>query len=255
MESIEPVWLFGAMMLLTGILLGLLITRLFNKAPGDIEKLKAELEYERAAMETYKASVNTHFDETSDLVNELTQDYVKVYRHLAEGAQTLSNTREFTQVLEQPQGRVLISVEDKSAVPESVAEESNAEVTPKEPLAEAISEEQLAEAISEEQLAEAIPEAPPAEYIEAPPAQVDEDKKVTGGEVAAGDANKEESTAGTDDGTQGVKATGDVPEGDGQIETVAESDAARKDESAPESASPERQTQAEPTEPDSTRKT
>ena len=44
-------------------------------------------------METYKASVNTHFNKTSDLVNELTQDYVKVYRHLAEGAQTLSETR------------------------------------------------------------------------------------------------------------------------------------------------------------------
>jgi uncharacterized membrane-anchored protein YhcB (DUF1043 family) len=92
-------------------LLGVLLLRLLNPAAGDVAKLQAELEQARSEMESYKASVNTHFNKTSDLVNELTQDYVKVYRHLAEGAQTLSETREFTQVLDQPSGRVLISVE------------------------------------------------------------------------------------------------------------------------------------------------
>jgi uncharacterized membrane-anchored protein YhcB (DUF1043 family) len=110
-ESIEPVWLFGGIILVGGILLGALLLRLFNPAAGDVAKLQAELEQARKEMETYKASVNTHFNKTSDLVNDLTQDYVKVYRHLAEGAQTLSETREFTQVLDQPSGQVLISVE------------------------------------------------------------------------------------------------------------------------------------------------
>ena len=111
MESIDPVWLFGGLALIGGFMLGVLLLRLLNPAAGDVAKLQAELEQARSDMESYKASVNTHFNKTSDLVNELTQDYVKVYRHLAEGAQTLSETREFTQVLDQPSGRVLISVE------------------------------------------------------------------------------------------------------------------------------------------------
>jgi uncharacterized membrane-anchored protein YhcB (DUF1043 family) len=238
LESLEPVWLFGAMALVAGTLLGVLITRLLSPASADVDKLVADLELERAEMKSYKASVNTHFDETSNLVSELTQDYVKVYRHLAQGAQTLSNTREFSQVLEQPQGRVLISVVDESAVPESVTDE---------PAAEAISEE------------------PPADYVEA---QADEDEKVADGEVADDDAVKKEPTVDPDAGTEEVATTGDVPAGDGQKETVAEidhsrdhsRDDARKDESTLNTTDPGRQAQAdstepESTEPDSTRKT
>jgi len=113
-DAIEPVWLFGAIVLACGIFLGMLITRLLTPSSADIDQLKTDLQRERAEMERYKGSVNSHFNKTSDLVKELTQDYVKVYQHLAEGAQTLSDTPEFTQVLEQPQGRVLISVESEA---------------------------------------------------------------------------------------------------------------------------------------------
>ena len=114
MDAIEPVWLFGAIVLACGIFLGMLITRLLTPSSADIDQLKTDLQRERAEMERYKGSVNSHFNKTSDLVKELTQDYVKVYQHLAEGAQMLSDTPEFTQVLEQPQGRVLISVESEA---------------------------------------------------------------------------------------------------------------------------------------------
>jgi hypothetical protein len=149
-ESIDPVWLFGGITLIGGIMLGVLLFRLLNPAAGDVAKLQAELEQARSEMESYKASVNTHFNKTSDLVNELTQDYVKVYRHLAEGAKTLSETREFTQVLDQPSGRVLISVEaqaeqatdpltaqaDQSSVPvEADAPGEGSDATASEPVA------------------------------------------------------------------------------------------------------------------------
>jgi hypothetical protein len=125
-ESIEPVWLFGGIVLLAGALFGVVLNRVFNPAAGDVEKLQAELDQARKDMESYKASVNGHFNKTSDLMNELTQDYVKVYRHLAEGAQTLSDTREFTQVLDQPQGRVLISVEAQAdQAPDALAAEAD----------------------------------------------------------------------------------------------------------------------------------
>ena len=44
MESIDPVWLFGSIILVGGILLGVLLLRLFNPAAGDVAKLKTELE-------------------------------------------------------------------------------------------------------------------------------------------------------------------------------------------------------------------
>ena len=133
MDAIEPVWLFGAIVLACGIFIGILINRLLNSSTADVDQLKSDLERERAEMERYKASVNSHFNKTSDLVKELTQDYVKVYQHLAEGAQTLSDTPEFTQVLEQPQGRVLISVE--SDADEAVAlTDVNATADSPEPL-------------------------------------------------------------------------------------------------------------------------
>lgn len=114
MEAIDPVWQLGGIALVIGFLLGTVIQMRLKPKSGDIDKLKAEMEKTRAEMEQYKASVNRHFNKTSDLVNELTQDYVKVYQHLAEGAQSLSDTPVFAQMLEQSQGRVLISVEDDS---------------------------------------------------------------------------------------------------------------------------------------------
>ena len=121
MESIDPVWLFGGIALIAGVLLGVLAHRSLSPRAGEAEKLKAELLQSREEMVAFKASVNSHFSKTSDLVNELTQDYVKVYRHLAEGAQALSDTREFTQVLDQPRGQVLISVENEVAEPAPLA--------------------------------------------------------------------------------------------------------------------------------------
>ncbi len=127
MESIDPVWLFGSIALVAGVFLGILGNRLLSPRSGDIDKLQAELVQAREAMALYKTNVNTHFSKTSDLVNELTQDYVKVYKHLAEGAQSLSDTREFTQVLDQPRGQVLISVAKETDEDDPASEESPAE--------------------------------------------------------------------------------------------------------------------------------
>ena len=128
MESMDQVWLFVAIALAAGAVLGALLHKMFSSSTGDADKLRAELENARSEMERYKASVNSHFSKTSDLVSELTQDYVKVYKHLAEGEQTLSDSPEFTQMLEQSEGRVLISVEDDIAEQEAVVAEQEAVV-------------------------------------------------------------------------------------------------------------------------------
>jgi uncharacterized membrane-anchored protein YhcB (DUF1043 family) len=114
MESIDPLWVFGGIMLLAGALLGAVVYRRFTPSISDVNELRAELARSRSEMERYRTSVNGHFNKTSELVKELTEDYVKVYRHLAEGAQTLSDTPEFSHVLEQQKGRVLISTDGEA---------------------------------------------------------------------------------------------------------------------------------------------
>ena len=123
MDSVYLIWLcaFGA--LAGGAIIGAIVYR--NLAPGKkkTDDLKAELDAARLELETYKTSVNSHFDKTAELVNGLTQDYVKVYRHLAEGAQTLGDGRDFTNVLEQHQGKVLISVDSDKTTQETIVSE------------------------------------------------------------------------------------------------------------------------------------
>jgi uncharacterized membrane-anchored protein YhcB (DUF1043 family) len=118
MESIDPLWVFGGIALLAGGLLGALICRRFTPTISDVDELRVKLERSRSEMETYRASVNSHFSKTSDLVKDLTEDYVKVYRHLSEGAQNLSDAPEFSHVLEQQKGRVLISTDEDIGLPD-----------------------------------------------------------------------------------------------------------------------------------------
>ena len=180
MDSIEPVWLFGVIVLACGIFFGMLITRLLTPSTADIDQLKTELERERAEMERYKASVNSHFNKTSDLFKELNQDYVKVYQHLAEGAQTLSDTPEFTQVLEQPQGRVLIAVEGEAAEAATLAD-VNAMADSPEPLqaesppAQASPANEPSAAAAPADSSNAPPPAPPADELSAAEAAVPKD--------------------------------------------------------------------------------
>ena len=118
MESIDPVWLFGSIALVAGVLLGALLCRRFTPTIMEVDELRVKLERSRIEMERYRDSVNDHFGKTSDLVKELTEDYVKVYRHLSVGAQTLSDAPEFSHVLEQQKGKVLISTDDAVSSPD-----------------------------------------------------------------------------------------------------------------------------------------
>lgn len=123
MDPVYLIWLFAIGALTGGGIIGAIVYR--NLAPGkkQTEDIKAELDAARLEMETYKTSVNSHFDKTAELVNGLTQDYVKVYRHLAEGAQALGEGRDFVNVLEQHQGKVLISVDSDKNVQETIVSE------------------------------------------------------------------------------------------------------------------------------------
>ncbi|MCP4769141.1 MAG: DUF1043 family protein [Gammaproteobacteria bacterium] len=141
--SIDPVWLFGGIALVAGVLLGVVICRRFTPTITDVDELRVKLEQSRSELDRYRESVNGHFNKTSDLVNDLTQDFVKVYRHLSEGAQTLSDAPEFSHVLEQPEDKVLISKD------EEMGSQDTAEAEPEDFSAQGFAAEVLVPEVSD----------------------------------------------------------------------------------------------------------
>lgn len=123
MDPVHLVWLFGLAALVGGGIIGAIFYRNLTPAIKEVDSLKDELAQARREMDDYKGSVNSHFDKTSELVNELTQDYVKVYKHLAEGAQALGDNRDLNNILEQYQGKTLISVDDEAKPPADFSEQ------------------------------------------------------------------------------------------------------------------------------------
>ena len=124
MELTNSVWQLGVIALLAGAMIGILAYRLLSSSEKEADKIKGELDAARKELSDYKTSVNQHFDKTSELVNDLTQNYVKVYQHLAEGAQTLGDSRTFTNLLEQHQGRVSIAVDEETEASRQEADDS-----------------------------------------------------------------------------------------------------------------------------------
>ena len=122
MDYTNFVWLIGIIALVAGAIIGALAYRLLAPSVKQAEKTKSELDMVRKELIGYKTSVNSHFNKASELVNDLTQNYVKVYQHLAEGAQTLGDSRTLSNLLEQHQGKVLISVDDETNTQETIAD-------------------------------------------------------------------------------------------------------------------------------------
>ena len=119
MESINSFWLVVVAAFAAGCAIGALVFGTMSLGSKDAKKLKAELEEKEQELQTYKSSVAGHFNKTSELVNELTQDYVKVYKHLSEGARNLGGPRDDMNLLEQQQGGVLINIPETGDVSET----------------------------------------------------------------------------------------------------------------------------------------
>ncbi len=136
MDYVNSVWQISIIALIAGVMIGALAYRLLAPSVKQADKTKSELDMAREELSSYKASVDSHFDKTSELVNDLTQNYVKVYRHLAEGAQTLGDSRTLTNLLEQHQGKVLISVDDETNARDTITdgELEDSVVIPETPL-------------------------------------------------------------------------------------------------------------------------
>ncbi|MEM7219082.1 MAG: DUF1043 family protein [Pseudomonadota bacterium] len=84
------VWLLIGISAVLGMALGALITWLAVGRGPSKSVLAAELEAAKTELDAHKSGVDEHFQKTSELVNELTESYVKVYKHLSDGAQHLA---------------------------------------------------------------------------------------------------------------------------------------------------------------------
>jgi uncharacterized membrane-anchored protein YhcB (DUF1043 family) len=103
-EYLDSVWQIGIIALVAGVMIGALAYRLLAPSIKQADQIKSELDTARDELDSYKASVGQHFNKTSELVNDLTQNYVKVY-----------------------QGRVSIAVDDSADTADTAADDLVAE--------------------------------------------------------------------------------------------------------------------------------
>jgi hypothetical protein len=84
----------GIGLLAVGILVGRWIRHRSSPLQARIEELDQLLAEERERRTAYEAAVGKHFDQTSDLFRDLTQQYTVLYAHLAEGSRELCGDRQ-----------------------------------------------------------------------------------------------------------------------------------------------------------------
>ena len=167
MDYINSIWQIGLIALAAGALIGALAHRLLAPSAKEADRARTERDNARDELKQYKASVNQHFDTTAELVNDLTQNYVKVYRHLAEGAQTLGDSKTLHNLLEQQPGKVAIAVDEQAATGAGtpvVEPAPTPGVTPAQPNAQA----ETVDAADAEPSVESVPasEAAPDEPVD-----------------------------------------------------------------------------------------
>ena len=82
--------------LTAGILIGALVVHLLHRRSSGVnrdraEQLALEVEETRVELEANRDDVSRHFEQTSELFCDLTQQYSRLYSHLAEGAREFSS--------------------------------------------------------------------------------------------------------------------------------------------------------------------
>ena len=82
-------WLTGLVIFIIGLGVGALLYKQLKSDEARVRSLEEQLENLEKEYETYKDNVHSHFNNTATLLNNLTDSYREVYRHMAAGAQAL----------------------------------------------------------------------------------------------------------------------------------------------------------------------
>lgn len=108
----------GATALVAGIIIGAVLSRLFNSGNRKNRDLENQLRDSANARKEYEQEVSEHYVKTAKLVDELTESYRQVHNHLAEGAATLLHTHHSTPLM-----KTIPSREQIDAILEPVVED------------------------------------------------------------------------------------------------------------------------------------
>ncbi len=172
MESIGSVWPITLAALVAGVLVGVLAYRLLDRSSREIKRVKDELDSTRNELSDYRTRVNQHFDKSSELMDNLSQNYVRVYQHLASGAQALGDNKHFNNLLQQP-GKIAFTDSDTSDKKKG-SKEANEELESKA-VDENLSPTETAESSIDEndQTSDEDPNSPELPTATADPAAID----------------------------------------------------------------------------------
>ena len=83
------IWFLVIGSLAVGIVVGITFTRRLGTDAIRVQQLEEKLESMSESHMEYRNNVSEHFNMTSELINQMTDSYKKVYGHLAIGAQDL----------------------------------------------------------------------------------------------------------------------------------------------------------------------
>ena len=83
------IWFLVIGSLAVGIVIGITFTRRLGTDAIRVQQLEEKLESMSESHMEYRNNVSEHFNMTSELINQMTDSYKKVYGHLAIGAQDL----------------------------------------------------------------------------------------------------------------------------------------------------------------------
>jgi len=76
--------------LTAGVIIGVIATyRFSNTSPVKVRQLEQQIEDLQQTHKAYRENVSNHFNTTAELIQQMTESYRDVYRHLASGAQSL----------------------------------------------------------------------------------------------------------------------------------------------------------------------
>ncbi|NOY61599.1 MAG: DUF1043 family protein [Gammaproteobacteria bacterium] len=83
------IWFAGIGVFGLGMLWGWYVGRATSKSATDAKEMENEMRNMRGELDSYHNNVGKHFEETRELVNNMTKSYVAVIEHMAEGSKAL----------------------------------------------------------------------------------------------------------------------------------------------------------------------
>lgn len=82
-------WEYGLIGLVVGVIVGVIATRFGSRKLRDQHALQYELEKTKDELKEFKLELNQHFSRSSELLENMSQNYRDLYQHMSSGATTL----------------------------------------------------------------------------------------------------------------------------------------------------------------------